>query len=81
MEPNNNNSNTNYPTFQESQIEQSNPLGAYSDSPVPNSSQVYEKPSFQNPLIKDIVLLTKSVVDLFCFNGSLFTKVCNSVRD
>lgn len=46
MEPNNNNSNTNYPTFQESQIEQSNPLGAYSDSPAPNSSQVYEKPSF-----------------------------------
>ena len=35
----------------------------------------------QYPLIKDIVLLTKSVVDLFCFNGSLFTKVCNSVRD
>ena len=34
MEPNNNNSNTNYPTFQESQIEQSNPLGAYSDSPA-----------------------------------------------
>ena len=54
MEPNNDNSNTNYPTFQESQIEQSNPLGAYSDSPAPNSSQVYEKPSFQNPLIRDI---------------------------
>ena len=34
MEPNNNNSNSNYPTFQESQIEQSNPLGAYSDSPA-----------------------------------------------
>ena len=49
MESNSNNPNTNYPTFQESQIEQSDPLGAYAGSPAPNSSQVYEKPSFQNP--------------------------------
>ena len=49
MESNNNNPNTNYLTFQESQIEQSDPLDAYAGSPAPNSSQVYEKPSFQNP--------------------------------
>ena len=34
MESNSNNPNTNYPTFQESQIEQSDPLGAYAGSPA-----------------------------------------------
>ena len=49
MEPNNNNSNTNYPTFQESQIEQSNPLGAYSDSPALTPVRSTKNlPSFQN---------------------------------
>ena len=48
---------------------------------IENSQKYNKKIKAQYPLIKDIVLLTKSVVDLFCFNGSLFTKVCNSVRD
>ena len=51
MEPNNNNSNTNYQTFQESQIEQSNPLGAYSDSPAltPVRSNLPSKTQTHNP--------------------------------
>ena len=53
MESNNNNPNNNYPTFQETfkpaQIDQSDPLGVYTGNPAPNSSQIYEKPTFQNP--------------------------------
>ena len=53
MESNNNNPNNKYPTFQDTfkpaQIDQSDPLGVYTGNPAPNSSQIFEKPTFQNP--------------------------------
>ena len=53
MESNNNNPNNKYPTFQDTfkpaQVDQSDPLGVYTGNPAPNSSQIYEKPTFQNP--------------------------------
>ena len=52
MESNNNNPNNKYPTFQDTfkpaQVDQSDPLGVYTGNPAPNSSQIYEKPTFQN---------------------------------
>ena len=53
MESNNNNPNNKYPTFQDTfkpaQIDQSDPLGVYTGNPAPNSSLIFEKPTFQNP--------------------------------
>ena len=53
MESNNNNPNNKYPTFQDTfkpaQVDQSDPLGVYTGNPAPNSSQIFEKPTFQNP--------------------------------